>query len=86
MAISWLIQGHDGTELIFERRLAGNMSKAKIEKILQRLVCRHLSEDEVIDASLRKNHSGRTSALVGIGSGSTMHYGDNPHYTAKCED
>jgi len=87
----WVIRGYDGSEQAFERSMPeGLLSEVEMKAVLQRLACRHLSDDEVVSASLRKNatgyradleikqsHGGRFT-LMTIGSGS--------HYTATVEE
>ena len=82
----WHIEGRDSFKLIFERDVPGNMSEAEIEKILQRLVARHLSPDEIVDPCLRKNAPNRSPLLERIGRGAPIHYGQNPYYTATLKD
>jgi len=57
----WLIEGYERFDRFFETRLPGYMSEEKIVVIIQRLACKHLSEEEIGAASLRKNK--RTSLL-----------------------
>ena len=78
----WHIEGWDSTDLLFERDIPGNMSEGEVERLLQRLVCRDLTPNEVIDASLRKNSKNRSSLLDRIGSGNPIHIGSNPYYIA----
>jgi hypothetical protein len=57
----WRIEGYKQFDRVFQTRLPGNMSESEIVTIIQRLACRHLSEEEIVQASLRKNR--RTSLL-----------------------
>jgi hypothetical protein len=86
VAMVWHIEGWDSTKLIFERDVPGNMSEGEIETILQRLVARHLTPDEIVDASLRKNAHNRSSLLDRIGQGRPIHFGENPYYVANRND
>jgi hypothetical protein len=45
----------------FQTRLPGHITEEEIVKIIQRLACKHPSEEEIISASLRKDK--RTSLL-----------------------
>jgi hypothetical protein len=86
----WRIEGFDSTERIYERTLDIRISDKQMIGLLQRLVCRHLSEDEIVGSSLRRNQTGylahletRTDFALG------RHYimaGDNPHYVASIID
>ena len=57
----WRIEGIDGTTTFYEAVLPGNLNDDEITTIIQRLASKHLSEDEIIGASLRKN---RRTALL----------------------
>ena len=82
----WHIEGWDSTKLIFERDVPGNMYEPEIERILQRLVARHLTPDEIVDASLRKNARNWSPLLERIGRGTPIHFGQNPYYIATWKD
>ena len=86
MAKVWQIRGWDGTDAIFECEMPGQMSEPEISVTLQRLVSRHLSEREVVSASLRKNASGYVPLLERVGRGPPIAYGENPYYTADFKD
>ena len=57
----WLIEGYERFDRVFQTRLPGHMSEDEVVIIIQRLACRHLSEAEIVSASLRKGK--RTSLL-----------------------
>jgi hypothetical protein len=50
----WLIEGYKSTTRTYVAIPPANLSNGEITTILQRLLSRHLSEDEIIGASLRK--------------------------------
>ena len=53
------IEGHDGANLIFKEPVPlGNLSDKGIIRLLQRLVCKGLDEEDIIAASLPKNAKG----------------------------
>jgi hypothetical protein len=58
----WRIEGYERFDRFFEIRLPGHMTEEEIVTIIQRLACKHLSEAEIVAASLRK--STRTSLLA----------------------
>jgi hypothetical protein len=61
---SWLIRGYRGLEKVFERKLPlGFLSETEMIQLLQRLYCKHLDIDEIINASLRKNAKDYASFL-----------------------
>ena len=52
----WVIQGYKSTQKVCETDLPlGSLSENEMVILLQRLACRHLSEDEIVEASLRKS-------------------------------
>jgi|ERR1700722_1004993 len=51
----WRIEGYERFDKFFETRLPGHMTEKEIVTIIQRLACKHLSEPEIVTASLRKN-------------------------------
>jgi|SRR5579863_3780150 len=63
----WRIQRIDRFDVTFERFVAGNLSENEVTTIIQRLACKHLSEDEIIGASLRRPR--RTALLETLRGG-----------------
>ncbi|MBJ7319787.1 MAG: hypothetical protein JHC96_13400 [Brevundimonas sp.] len=60
----WRIVGYDGLKMTYERKLPfGSLSDGEMVEILRRLQARHLTEDEIVDSSLRKNARGRRDHL-----------------------
>jgi hypothetical protein len=54
----WEIVGYDSATEVFRTALPeGSLSTTEMRTLLQRLASRHLSENEVVMASLRKNAS-----------------------------
>jgi hypothetical protein len=52
----WKIVGYDGTKKFFERVLPlGSLSEGEMTSLLQRLAAQHLTSDEIVNASLRRN-------------------------------
>lgn len=85
----WRIEGFDGAELIFETDIPSHLlSDRQVEELLRRLVSRHLSEDEVVGASLNRRAK-RTSLLDvrrSVQAPVVISCGENPHYAAKVVD
>jgi hypothetical protein len=50
----WKIEVQKRFETTYSRYLSGDLTENEITVIIQRLACRHLSEEEIISASLRK--------------------------------
>ena len=87
----WKIRGYDDLEPIFERTIAGgSLSEQEMTTLLQRLASRHLSDDEVVSASLRRNASGYLPHLEVLrnhqGSPGLMATGGSYSYTASIEN
>ncbi|MEQ1648824.1 MAG: hypothetical protein ABL898_09590 [Hyphomicrobiaceae bacterium] len=52
----WKVVGYDSTTQIFSRTISsGLLSVPEMKTLLQRLASTHLSADEILQASLRKN-------------------------------
>jgi hypothetical protein len=51
----WVIEGYNSMVRTFVTVLPGNFSEGEIITIVQRLTCRHLTDDEIVSASLRKS-------------------------------
>jgi hypothetical protein len=82
----WKISKHDSdNEGIFIGDLPGNMSETEISEVLKRLVCRQLSEEEILLSSLRQGAKLRRPLLDAIGSGAAQHFGENPYFLASLE-
>ena len=82
----WLIQGYKSTQKIYETDLPlASLSESEMIVLLQRLACRHLSEDEIVDASVRKSAKRHNPIPLTIERESTrerfsMSIGHNPYY------
>jgi hypothetical protein len=87
---TWRIVGYDSAREIFARDAPGNLSEPEMRTILQRLACRHLSDDEVVLSSLRRNKGKRPmdhldlARTDGIRGGWMT--GGNPYYVATLRD
>ncbi len=85
---TWKIEGWDGFKQIYTGEVPGTLTEEEILKMLQRLQARHLSHEEVVSASLRKNFKGysvlleRTNRDRTGDKGTSVAVGDNPHYIA----
>jgi len=84
MPKSWRITAWDGLAPTRTFDVPGYLSEPEIEAVLQRLVSRNLTEDEVIHSSLRKNDADYASHLERVGRGFPVAYGHgNLHYTGE---
>jgi hypothetical protein len=78
----WRIRGHNGQTLVFDDEMPGNMTEAEICRTLERLASRHLTDKEVVEASLRPGHPRYNRLLERSGAGEPISYGHNVVYTA----
>jgi hypothetical protein len=82
----WVIQGYKSTQKTYETELPlGSLTEGEMVVLLQRLACRHLSEDDIVDASVRKSSKRHNPVPLEIDKESTaerfsMSVGHNPHY------
>ena len=88
---SWKIRGYDGNRQVFERAIPlGSLSDAQVTMLLQRLASRHLTDEEVVSASLRRNAVGYAPHLEVQknpgGKYAIMTTGSGHHYAAVVED
>jgi len=84
---TWKITGYDGSRKIFSGEVPGILTDEEVGRMLQRLVARHLTEREVVAASLRRNFAGYTALLEctfyrAATEGNMVMCGSNPHYVA----
>ncbi len=83
---SWLIQGYDGLQPLFQKKLSSSLSEKEVIGLLQRLAARDLSIEEVIRASLRRSMKPYSSALQvkrEPRERTILSCGENPHYIAS---
>ncbi len=60
----WRIYGYDGDRAVFTRTVPKrSLSEREMIRLLQRLTSRHLTDDEVVSSSLRKNADDYASHL-----------------------
>jgi hypothetical protein len=84
----WRITGYDGATEIYSGEAPSILTEEEIATMLQRLAARHLSHEEVVAASLRKNLRGYPGLLeciidrAGEKGNSVMLGNTNPHYIA----
>src|SRR3954454_4086447 len=81
----WEIKGYDGSNELFSSRVSGVLSNDEIATLLQRLAARHLNEQEVISACLRRNDPNYSALLhanidASSSRGVIISVGQNPHY------
>jgi hypothetical protein len=82
----WRFEGFDGTARFFGTDVPiHHLSEGQVQEALRRLVSRHLSDSEIIEASL--NRKGNPTSLLEVRRelqpSLTMTCGSNPHYAAR---
>lgn len=85
MAKIWKIKRWEGSDPTTVGELPGHLTKSEIATVLQRLLCRGLTEDEILRASRRRRDKSYSPLLERVGRGSPISYGTNPHYTAEID-
>lgn len=86
MSKIWRIQKFDGADRVWEKHLPGDLTESEVSIAMQRLVCRNLSEEEILDSSLQKNSERYRCLLERIGQPPPLHFGETPSYTADLID
>lgn len=60
----WVVRGYDSNEQLWEERLPyACLSHKEMKELLQRLACQNLNHEEIICASMRRNHADYSSLL-----------------------
>ncbi|QDZ10558.1 hypothetical protein [Devosia ginsengisoli] len=71
---------YDGTSKVWEREVkAGEYTRNKVQDLLTKLACTHLTDDEVWLMATGQD-TGLTHVRAEAG---TLSAGENPHYVAK---
>ncbi|MEH0196714.1 hypothetical protein V7S57_12685 [Caulobacter sp. CCNWLY153] len=61
MTKHWRIVGYDSYDIVFDTRIPfGSLSEAEMKVLLARLQCRHLTDEEIVTSSLRRNARNRS--------------------------
>lgn len=87
----WKIQGLDGTNLLFERKiLCGQITEKSMKEILRTLVAKvSLSEDEIISSYAKKRttiYANHLDVSRSRGGPYMLTYGNNPYVIATVEN
>ena len=83
----WMVRGYDSNEQLWEEQLPYKcLSHKEMKELLQRLACQHLNHEEIISASMRRNHADYSSLLrISVdtsGGRCTLMTTSNPYYMA----
>lgn len=77
----WKIEGWNGAEREFELAVPNGHERPAIIRILERLVCRHLSPQEVVEASIARDHEQHNALLEPVSqSVESVHFGHGERY------
>lgn len=77
----WRIKGMRGVdETGFDREVTGGEQQVRL--LLERLACRHLTDDEITDTTLGRRNDLRIEWMTGGKSKSLMTWGSDYHYIA----
>ncbi|WP_380055564.1 hypothetical protein ACFE33_00665 [Falsihalocynthiibacter sp. SS001] len=88
---TWHVLGWNGTDKIYEQNFRHyDFSDKQMKELLQRLLCRQMSEQEVANATMRRR-KGEGPRVLDVQSNRTgdrfiLSVGDTPHFTAVVID
>lgn len=81
----WTLIRHSGTIEDAHWELPGDLEEPVVEEIVRRLVCRSLSEDDIIGSSLAQGDMKRYIPLDRNSDPNVIHMGESPYYVARFE-
>jgi hypothetical protein len=81
----WILVKHEGTIEAERWELPGRLDETQVVEIVRRLVCRSLSEDDIINSSLPEDDIKRYILLDRNDDPAVIHMGENPYYVATFE-
>lgn len=82
----WILIKHEGTIETDTWELPGRMEEAEVEEIVRRLVCRSLTEAEIISSSLPSDDTKKYVLLDRNEDPNIILMGENPYYIARLVD
>lgn len=88
---AWSVVGWNGTKKIYEQTFRhSEFTDKQMKLLLQRLLCRQMSEQEIVNATMRRR-KGEGHGVLEVQSERTsdrfiMSVGDTPHFTAVVLD
>lgn len=81
--MKWVLVKHEGTIEDAQWELPGHLLEHQVEEIVKRLVCRTLTEDEIINSSLPEDDAARYILLDRNEDAAIINIGRNPFYIAR---
>jgi len=82
----WVLVKHEGSLEADRWELPGHLEEYQVEEIVRRLVCRTLSEDDIVNSSLPEGDVKRYILLDRNEDPSVIHMGENPFFVATLHD
>ena len=79
----WKLTKYEGAIETSTWELPADLDETQVEEVVRRLVCRSLSEDEVINSSLPDGDSKKYVLLDRNEDPAVIHMGKNPYYIAQ---
>jgi hypothetical protein len=80
----WTLTKHEGAIEVSSWELPGELSEQQVEDIVRRLVCRSLSDDEIINSSVDGPH--RYVLRDRNDDPKVIHMGEKPYFIAQLID
>lgn len=81
----WILIKHEGNLEDARWELPGHLEEHQVQEIVRRLVCRSLSDDEIVSSSLPQGDSKRYVLLDRNDDPNIIHMGENPYFVATLE-
>ncbi len=82
----WVLTKHEGSIETTHWELPGEMQEQEVEEVVRRLVCRNLSEEQIISSSFSPSDPKRYILLDKVEDLAVIQMGDNPFFTARLVD
>lgn len=79
----WILAKHEGSIETAQWELPGEMQEVEVEEVVRRLVCRNLSEDQIISSSLFPGDPKRYNLLDKVEDPTIIQMGENPFFVAR---
>lgn len=82
----WALTKFESSIEVSQWELPGHMTEPQVEEVVRRLVCRHLSEDDIISSSLFSDDPKRYILLDRVEDPTIIQMGTNPYFIARLEE
>jgi hypothetical protein len=81
----WTLVKYEASIEVSRWELPGDMTEPQVEEIVRRLVCRHLTEDDIVSSSLATDDPKRYILLDRVEDPTIIQMGTNPYFIARLE-